>query len=52
MTESQEFPKENPESKKAFGARRKSDRQWYTCFTFFRPDYTVGPGVSPDHAPD
>jgi len=43
--------KKNPESKLAFGVIRIPGRLTSTLCTFFYPDYTVGPGVSPDPAP-
>jgi len=43
--------KKNPESITAFGAIKTTGRFKGTCFTFSYPDYTVGPGISPDPAP-
>jgi len=44
--------KKNPESSQAFGVLKTTGRFKQTWITFSYPDYTVGPGVSPDPAPD
>ena len=43
--------KKNPENKNCFrGANHKQTGVGPVGFTFFYPDYTVGPGITPGHA--
>jgi|GEM_PF-5429381 len=40
----------NPENKVRFGGVNQHRDQMVLSFTFFYPDYTVGSGITPDHA--
>jgi hypothetical protein len=43
------LPKQNPENADVFGTlAAKQTQEW--VLTFFYPDYTVGPGITPGHA--